>query len=178
MTIAPKNELLTSKDAQPGDAILVTKSSGISSAAILAMSFPETVKDKAGTAHYHRACESFYDISVLKEGLIATADENKNGVTAMQDDPEGGGVGAIYEMATASDSGALIYNDKLPIGETQLRVCEAFSLDPRYCTGAGAIIITCKKQAAQKVIERLKKNNIPCAEVGEITDKNYGIKLK
>ena len=178
MTIAPKNEILTSKDAQSGDVILVTKSSGISSAAILAMSFPETVKNKVGMEHYERACESFYDISVLKEGLIATEGESKNGVTAMHDVTEGGVLGAIYEMAIASNNGALIYDDKLPIAETQLRVCEVFSLDPPYCTGAGSMIITCKKEAAQTVINKLNKNNIPCAEVGAITDKKHGIKLK
>lgn len=178
ITIAPQKQILTSKYAQAGDAILVTKSSGISSAAILAMSFPNTVKNNAGKAHYHQACESFYDISVLKDGLIAAENGNKNDITAMHDVTEGGVLGAIYEMAIASDNGALVYHDQLPIGETQRRVCEIFSLNPLYCTGAGAMIITCKKEAVQKVIARLNAHHIPCAEVGEVRKKKQGIKLE
>lgn len=178
MTIAPYDQLLTSQYAQSGDAILVTKSSGISSAAILAMSFPETVKNKTGTENYHQACESFYDLSVLKDGLIATADKNNQDVTAMHDVTEGGVLGAIYELAVASNKGVLIDKDKLPIAEVQRQVCEVFSLDPLTCTGAGAMIISCKQDAVEKVIERLQKHHIPCVEVGAITDKSQGIKIK
>ncbi|HLW32875.1 MAG TPA: AIR synthase family protein [Aequorivita sp.] len=177
VTIAKQNQLLTSKSAEPGDAILVTKSCAISSVAILAKSFPKTVKNKAGIEHYQNACESFYDISVLKDALIATDGEKQKEVTAMHDVTEGGVLGAIYEMAIASDNGAIIYNDKLPVGETQSQVCEVFSLDSRYCIGAGAMVITCKKNAASKIITKLGENNIPCTEVGEITEKNEGIKL-
>jgi len=177
VTIAKQNQLLTSKLAEPDDAILVTKSCAISSVAILAKSFPETVKNKAGIEHYQNACESFYDISVLKDALTVMDGKKQKEVTAMHDVTEGGVLGAIYEMAIASNNGAIIYNDKLPIGETQSRICEVFSLAPAYCTGAGAMVITCKKDAVSKIISKLGKNNIPCTEVGEITNKNSGIKL-
>jgi hydrogenase maturation factor len=177
ITVAKQNQLLTSKFAESGDAILVTKSCAISSAAILAKSFPKTVKNKAGTENYHNACESFYDISVLKDALTAVKDEKEKSITAMHDVTEGGVLGAIYEMAIASNNGAVIDNDKLPIKETQSSVCEVFSLDPRHCIGAGAMVLTCKKDALPKIMTRFKENNIPCTQVGEITDKNTGIKL-
>ena len=177
VTITAQNRLLTSKFAGTGDAILVTKGCAISSTAILAKSFPETVKNRAGTDHYHNACESFYDISVLRDALTARDGEKQNEVTAMHDVTEGGVLGAIYEMAVASDNGAIIYNDKLPINETQSRVCEIFSLPPPFCTGAGSMVITCKKEAVAKIITRLGENNIPCTEVGEMTEKSNGIKL-
>ncbi len=177
VTIAPQNQLLTSKLAEPGDAILVTKSCAISSVAILAKSFPETVKNKAGFEHYHNACESFYDISVLKDAMTASEEKKNKQVSAMHDVTEGGVLGAIYEMAVASNNGALIYSDKLPINETQLRICEVFSLAPFYSTGAGSMILTCKKEAVQKVIRRLEATNIPCTQVGEMTSQSKGIKL-
>jgi hydrogenase maturation factor len=177
VTIANQNQLLTSKLAEPGDAILVTKGCAISSVAILAKSFPKTVKNKAGIEHYHKACELFYDTSVIKDALTAMDGETGKEVTAMHDVTEGGVLGAIYEMAIASDNGAIIYNDKLPIGETQSRVCEVFSLAPPDCIGAGSMVITCKKDAVTKIRIKLEKNNIPCTEVGEITEKSNGIKL-
>ena len=177
ITIAKQNQILTSNLAEPGDVLLVTKSCAISSVAILAMSFPETVKNKAGVEHYQNACASFYDISVMKDALIANYGENQKQVTAMHDVTEGGVLGAIYEMAVASGNGAVIYNDKLPIGDTHSKVCKVFSLDPRYCIGAGSMVITCKKNAVAKIIGKLKNNNIRCTEVGEITKKSEGIKL-
>lgn len=174
ITIAPKDKILVSKLAEAGNSILVTKSGAISSSAILAMSFPETVKNKIGNELFELACASFYDTTSLKEALIAG--ENP-GVTAMHDVTEGGVLGAIYELAIASGNGAIIYNDQLPIGEVQAAVCNIFSLDPRYCIGAGSMIITCKKEKVSEIIFKLKEANILCTEVGCLTEKKNGIKL-
>ncbi|MBY5959584.1 hypothetical protein KUV50_15635 [Membranicola marinus] len=175
VAIAPQGELLTSNGAENGNAILVTKGCAISSTAILAKSFPETVKNKAGLEHFHTACESFYDTSVLEDALVAADGPNHNGVTAMHDVTEGGVVGAIYEMAVASGHGAMIYSDELPVTETQQQVCRVFDLDPIYCIGAGALVITCKKAASDKIKFKLGSKGILCAEVGQITGKDEGI---
>ncbi|MCL6524723.1 MAG: AIR synthase family protein [Thermoflavifilum sp.] len=176
-TIAPQDQLLTSNRAQPGDIILVTKSCAISSSAILALSFPETVKNKAGIENYQKACASFYDISVLKDALVATSEENRRYITAMHDVTEGGVLGAIYELAVASNAGAWVYDEQIPINHVQASICRIFSLDPRYCIGAGAMIITCKAKGVQKIKTVLQNVGISCSEVGEITEKEKGIKL-
>lgn len=176
ITVAPKDKILVSKYANAGDSILVTKTSALSSAAILAMSFPETVKNKIGKEFYYSASASFFETSSLKDALTAVQIEN-SGVTAMHDVTEGGVLGAIYELAVASGNGAEIFNEKLPIGEVQSAVCELLSLDPRYCIGAGSMIITCKKENVSEIISRLELNLIPCVEVGTITEKSNGIKL-
>jgi hydrogenase expression/formation protein HypE len=175
ITIAPKEKILVSKNAQPGNVILVTKQSAITSSAILAMSFPETVKNKLGKEIYERGCNLFYQSSSLKDALIAA--EPSGEVTAMHDVTEGGVLGAIYEMAIASGSGALVDDSLLPIGETQKQVCQLFGIDPRFCVGAGSMIIAVKKGHEQKVIDRLRKGNIDCTAVGEFTSKEKGIKL-
>jgi hydrogenase maturation factor len=179
ITIAPKEKILASKYAQPGDSILVTKSCAISSAAILAMSFPETVKRKAGMEIYQQACNSFYLTSSLQDALIAVGEnaENHNNITAMHDVTEGGVLGAIYELAVASGNGAIIYNERLPVEEVQLTICKIFDLDPRYCIGAGSMIITCKKENVNNVINQLVKKNIACVETGKISEKGTGITL-
>jgi len=176
VTVAPKNKLVVSKSAKPGNVILVTKSCALSSAAILAMSFPETVKNKAGTEIYQHACDSFFYTSSLKDALVAVGENNEHSdVTAMHDVTEGGVLGAIYELCAASGNGAVIYNNKLPIANVQAKVCSVFGLDPRYCIGAGSMIIACKKEASAKVISRLTENNISCVEVGELFEKQNGI---
>jgi hydrogenase maturation factor len=177
-TVAPKAQLLVSQYARPGDSILVTKEAALVSSSILAMSFPDTVRNRLGTETYRQACELFYKTSSLPDALAAAGTENRYGeVTAMHDVTEGGLLGAIYEMALASGNGALVYNDKLPIGSVQQDVCALFSIDPRYSVGAGSMIITCKPGTASAVIERLRRQNIPCVEVGEMINKEYGMKL-
>lgn len=178
VTVAPQHKIRLSKSAKSGNAILVTKSCAISSAAILAMSFPETVKNKAGTEVYQHACHSFYQTSSLQDALIAVGDSNEQfAITAMHDVTEGGVLGAIYELAVASGNGALIDYNKIPIAEVQAAVCNIFNLDPRYCIGAGSMIITCEKEATDSVITRLAHNNIPCVAVGELAEKQEGIRL-
>ncbi|MGI8582048.1 MAG: AIR synthase family protein [Chitinophagaceae bacterium] len=175
-TIAPKNEILVSRKATVGNSILVTKQCAMSSTAILSMCFPETIKNKLGKEVYDEACSFFYKTTSLKDALTATAN-NRNEITAMHDVTEGGVLGAIYEMATASGNGAIIYNDKLPVGNIQKEVCNLFSIDPRRSIGAGSMIIACKKGSEENVIERLKKENIDCTVVGEMVSKEDGIKI-
>jgi len=178
ITVAPKNKLLLSRLAKSGDVILVTKSCAISSAAILAMSFPETVRNEAGIETYQQACNSFYHTSSLQDALTAVnGNHEKAGITAMHDVTEGGVLGAIYELAIASGNGAVIYNDKLPVAAVQSEVCNIFGLDPRYCVGAGAMIIACEREVSAAVIARLTENNISCVAVGELCEKAKGIVL-
>ncbi|MGN6492928.1 MAG: AIR synthase-related protein [Agriterribacter sp.] len=178
VTVAPTRKLLVSKNALAGNAILLTKSCAISSAAILAMSFPETVKNRAGSAIYNQACESFYQTTSLKDGLIAAGDNEKlQAVTAMHDVTEGGVLGAVYELAIASGNGAIVYNDALPINEVQATVCNIFDLDPRYCIGAGAMLIACKSEYAEQVTTSLQQKNIPCTKIGVLCNHSKGINL-
>ncbi|MCS6819425.1 MAG: AIR synthase family protein, partial [Chitinophagales bacterium] len=176
ITVAPKDKLLLSSYAKPGNSLLVTKTCALSSVAILAMSFPETVKSKAGTEIYQKACETFYHSSSLKDALLAvSAIQERNVISAMHDVTEGGVLGAIYELAVASDCGVLIYNDALPIGEVQRAVCRIFELDPRYCVGAGSMIIACDENATEEVANHLSANNIPCSIVGKLVRKEEGL---
>jgi hydrogenase maturation factor len=55
--------------------------------------------------------------------------------------------------------------------------CNLLSIDPRYSIGAGSMLITCTKGKEQEVINRLKKEDIACTAVGEMTEQEEGIKL-
>jgi len=177
-TIAPKKDILVSKNAESDNVLLVTKQCAISSSAILAMSFPDTVKNKLGKEIYDQGCGLFYKTSSVNDALVAVGSEIDNsGITAMHDVTEGGVLGAIYELAIASGNGARIYNDCLPMGEAQKQICNLFSIDPRYCVGAGSMIMAVKRGFEKDVINRLKQQDIDCTIVGELIGKERGIKL-
>lgn len=179
VAVAPRDEVLVSSGARPGDSVLVTKTSALSSAAILAMSFPETIRQNLGKEIHQRAEESFYQTSSLKDALVAAGVHEKHPeVTAMHDVTEGGVLGAIYEMAVASGSGVLVKNDQIPVGEVQREICELFELDSRYCIGAGSMIIACQPGTAGRVVGRLKEEGIACVEVGTMKDFDFGMKIE
>src|SRR5690606_33167704 len=91
---------------------------------------------------------------------------------------EGGVLGALYELATASGNGAIIYHSQLPAPPAQARVGGAFGLDPHTCIGAGAMIIACRPAAAGPIIARLSQRGIPCTEVGTLCTPATGIQLE
>jgi hydrogenase expression/formation protein HypE len=177
-TVALKEHILTSAKANENDVILVTKQAALTATSILAVSFPETVTNKLGKEIQQEASKLFWQTSSLKDALTAAGTETKfTEVTAMHDVTEGGILGAVYELAVASNKGVRLYNEQIPVGEVQQNVCALFGLDPRYVVGAGAMIITVKKGFELQVIDRLQKQNIACTVIGKITSKEQGKKI-
>lgn len=180
ITIAPQGEMITSKGANPGDVIMITKESALIAASILALSFPATVKDKCGVEVQRKAVALFDETSALEAALTAATlntPEDKI-VTAMHDVTEGGILGAIYEMALASGCGAEVDEEALPTGEVQKEVCKLFDINPHYSVGAGSMIIAVKKDEAELLIEILNKRGIKASEVGKFVSKEDGMIIK
>ena len=171
ITVAAEQLLLTSNKAQAGDIIIVTKECALTASSILAMSFPETVKNKCGVEVYQQGCALFYSTSSLKDGLTASIIENsQRAITAMHDVTEGGVLGAIYEMAIASNLGVHINMNHLPTGVVQESICKVFDIDQNYVVGAGSMIIAAKKEKKDMVMNRLAAANIKATEVGYFTN--------
>lgn len=173
---APVHSILLSAQAKEGDVIIVTKSCAISACAILAMSFPETVKNKLGKETYNNACELFYQSSSLTEALIANQQHGAK-PSAMHDVTEGGVLGAVYEMAIASGNGVLIDYASLPINHSVSEVCGLFELDPRFSVGAGSMIISISASEAENLINRLNGNQIRATIIGKFTSSEKGYKI-
>lgn len=178
IAIAPANTFLLSTYAQPGDVIIVTKEAAQVAVSILALSFPQTVKEYCGLENHRTAAQLFYETSSLQAGLAAVNSGTDKQVTAMHDVTEGGILGAIYEMATAAGCGACVEVEKLPVGEAQKAVCHLFHLDPLYCIGAGSMIITAKAGTEERVIQRLREQGIKATIAGVMTSKAEGIMVR
>lgn len=173
--IAPKGTMLTSNMAEEGDVIIVTKESAQVATSILALSFPETVKNKCGIDVQQNAAELFYKTSSLDAGLIvAELNSNDKVVTAMHDVTEGGICGAIYELAKASGCGVDIEEAALPTGSAQKEVCHAFSIDPHYCIGAGSMVIAAKQGKEHLVVDALGSKGIKATVVGKLQASSKG----
>jgi hydrogenase expression/formation protein HypE len=178
IAIAPANTFLLSSHAQPGDVIIITEEAALLATSILALSFPETVKNKCGHEHHHAACGLFYQTSSLQAGLTAVDSGPDKQVTAMHDVTEGGLLGALYELATAAGCGAVIEVNQLPVGETQQAICDLFHINPLFCVGAGSMIITARPDASRQVLQRLQEKGIRVTVAGSLTEKEKGIIIR
>src|SRR5688572_28684415 len=103
ITVAPAEDIITSKGTQPGDILLMTKESALVATSILAMSFPETVSNSCGEDVQQQATKLFYETSAVEAGLIAGEfGRHTKAITAMHDVTEGGVLGAACELGFAS----------------------------------------------------------------------------
>lgn len=159
-----KDFLVSSKTALPGDDIILTKTAGVEGTAIIATEKEEELKQKVSEDLLKRAQNFIQDISVVKEGLIAA----QWGVSAMHDVTEGGVLGALWEIAEASQVGVELYRDEVPVAEETLTLCSYYQIDPLKLISSGSMIITSKN--GHFLVEELIKQGIKATVIGKVTE--------
>lgn len=174
--VCDAKQLVSSSGAQAGDILLMTKSAGILASAVLAYSFPDFVRSSIGDQAYTDALDSFWHISIGNEALLAVSEE-EHGVTAMHDVTEGGVLGAVFELCSASDVGAKVLADSIPVEPTHQKICDLFALDPLRTIGAGALLIACHRAQYRKLKEKLEAWKISCTEIGVLDEPSSEVKL-
>lgn len=167
-SIVPSQSTKSSSSAKPYQDLILTKSAALSSAAILAKSFPQHTQSHLGIEVYQHLAQSFYQTSILGEvETLSQQTEMFQAVSALHDVTEGGALGAIYELCSASRVGVKIIKDKIIVGQEQQRICELFNIDPLRSVGAGSLLIACEKKWSTRIIEALNKSQFLAAVVGE-----------
>ena len=107
------HDAVATSGAKLGDDIIVTKLLCMEGTSIIVNDYIDRVRDVLTDKEIEIAKEYVNSISVVNEGLIAGA----FGVNSMHDITEGGVLGALWEVAEASNLGFKVYNDKMPISE-------------------------------------------------------------
>jgi len=180
VTVIGKNKKGTSvktAGAIEGDDIIVTKSLALEGTAILATDYEERAKKVLNNEELQEAKNSINDISVLEEGRIG----KEIGANSMHDITEGGVLGALFEVAMASNKGFLVYEDKLPILECTTKLAKEFSIDPKRLISSGSMLITTSK--GEEMVKALKGKGIKATIIGKVTRSrgilvSNGIKLE
>jgi hydrogenase expression/formation protein HypE len=164
MGIAEKGKYVTAGGAKAGDKLILTKSAGIEGTAILATEHYELLREKVSAELLKSAQKFFEKISVVKEAVLAF---ETGGVNAMHDPTEGGVLGGIHEMADASNLGVKVFEEKIPIAEETIKICNFFKIDPLQLISSGALLIASKDGFAEKIVQRLREHNIAASIIGE-----------
>jgi hydrogenase maturation factor len=163
--LARKGEYVTPAGARPGDEIVLTKGPAIETAGLLAVLREEELRTRYPAALVARAKGLTEAITVVEDALTAMA---AGGVTAMHDATEGGVMGGLAEMASASgvgmevDEGLFVYPDEVRM------VCEAFAIDPVRAIAEGSLLVTVRPDKSPRVLARLRRKGIAASVVGRV----------
>lgn len=161
--------------SREGDVIGLTKGIAIEGTAILAREFSGRLLSLGVKEEIIEKAKNFIfqpGISVVREALLLS-----NYVSSMHDPTEGGLATALYELCIANNKGAIIFEDAIPILPECDLFCQKLGLNPLGLIASGALLFTVPKKKLEKVSEILQSEGIPFWEIGEIKDKDFGIKL-
>jgi len=172
-----KNKLVSTSGARPGDVIILTKGIVIEGTAIIAREKQVELENKGYSKSFIQRCQNFIykpGLSVLKEALLA----NQFEIHAMHDPTEGGISAGLYEITFASQVGIMVEREKIPILEEAQKLCNEYHLNPLNVITSGTLLIVTPKSESNKIIKILEKEGINSYLIGEIKNKDFGIKIK
>ncbi len=160
--------------ARPGDQVIISKGPAIETTGLMSAYFPEILEAKYGKPFVKRAQKVFYQMSTVKDAIIAAS---VGGVTAMHDATECGVWGGLFEIAQHSRVGMQIDLRKIILQEEVRLTCACFDIDPYKAISEGTLLATAKKQKAKFIVKALKKAGIPSSIVGEVTPQSGGMRV-
>jgi hydrogenase expression/formation protein HypE len=158
--------------ARPGDSIIVTKGPAIEASGIFAAMFPDRLEAKFGAAFARKAEKLFWQMSVVEDALTAVSvGVREKGVSAMHDATECGLWGGLYEMAQAGGFGVRVTKEAIPMMPCVKEICDLYGIDPFKSISEGTLIVMCRPRKTATVLTALRRRNIRCATIGEVTGK-------
>ena len=171
-----KDKLVTNSHARVGDEIILTKGIAIEGMALLAREREKELSGKYGKMFVERVQAFLHDpgISVVAEAHLANQTAN---IRAMHDPTEGGLATGLYELTRASNTGVVIYEDKIHLLDETRILCSEYKLDPLGVIASGALLIVVDPDDRDAVLSKLVQNDIACSVIGKLTDKEDGLKI-
>jgi hydrogenase expression/formation protein HypE len=161
-------DAVATSGATLGDDIVVTKLLCMEGSSIIANDYLDRVQDVLTHTEVEIARDYVNNISVVPEGRIA----GEFGVNSMHDITEGGVLGALWEVAEASNLGFKVYKEKMPISAITYKMCEKLNIDPLKFISSGSMLITAAN--GKELVEKLISKGIQATVIGNMT-KDRGI---
>jgi len=176
--VGNKNEYVTPKFIRPGDKIIITKGPAIEATGILATMFPRIIENEFGAEFTRKVKDVFWMMSVVEDALTAVGiGVREKGVTAMHDATECGIWGALHELAQAAGVGVRVEKEKIVVEDCVPEICKFFGIDPYASISEGTLIIACKENKTDQILNALSQKKISSSVVGEFTMPDRGMIL-
>ena len=173
---APSDRWISPGGARDGDVILMTKGPAIEAAALLGVLYREKLCGRMSPGLIEKACARTSEISVVADAL--TAYGASPGVHAMHDATEGGVLGGLWEMQSASGIPVQADIDGIPVPDDIKALSEALGFDPWQAISEGTLLAAVAPEAADAVSEELMKKGIDSFRLGRFNASAAGGALK
>jgi hydrogenase maturation factor len=178
LALGPADAFVTPTMARVGDAVVVTKGAAIEATALFAATFPQRLMEGVGEEAVRAADRLFESMTVVPEAVLARRFGLRDaGVTSMHDATEGGVLGGLLEVATASGTGIHVDRERIPIRPEVQTVCDHVGMDPYTAISEGSLITTVVPERADAFVDELGGAGIDAAIVGELRSPAYGHRM-
>jgi len=171
---ATQETLCTKEMVRAGDRLLLTKGIAVEGTSLIARECSERLQAEFEPDFLERCAGFLHDpgISVVREAAIAV---ETGFVHAMHDPTEGGLSSALYELASASNTGLVLDTAAVRIYPETRALCDYLGLDPLGLIASGALLIACPAEGEEVVRSSIEKAGIPCAVIGEVLPAGQGV---
>ncbi|MEZ0393732.1 MAG: AIR synthase family protein [Desulfurococcaceae archaeon] len=160
-----RGRVVMTRDARPGDVVIVSGWIGGEAASIVAQDFADRLRE-VDEGLIERAASLSRHISVVERALAV-----KDLVNSMHDATEGGLLQALREVALASNTRIVVDVRRVSLDPAVEAVLEAVGLDPLRSLSSGCLVATAPRESAEEAVERLEKQGAPVQVVGEVVDR-------
>ena len=175
MALGPDDAYVTPEMARSGDALVVTKGAAIEATALFAATFPDRLAAGVGDDVVRAGDALFGSMTVVPEAVLArTFGLRDEGVTSMHDATEGGVLGGLLEVASASGLGLRVNRDAIPVRPEVRAICDHVGIDPYISISEGSLIATVRPDRAEAFVAALAAAAIDAAVVGELVPADRG----
>jgi len=167
VSVGDPDDLVRPNGATVGDRVVITKGPAIEATGLLSIQFESLMRGEVADDDLDAAMDRFYDMSPVEDALTAAA---AGPVTAMHDATECGIYGGLYEMARSAGVGIELDRDAVPVLPGVEAACDFFDIDPWISISEGTLLATVDPSGVDDVLTALENEDIPAAEVGEVTE--------
>ncbi len=156
-------EGVSARNLSEGDLILVSSTVGDHGACIFAL------REGLEFEGLKSDCAPLWDMvkRLLEEGI---------NIKAMRDPTRGGLSAVLNEWALASNVGIFVEEEKIPVDEKVLGLCEFLGIEPYDLASEGNMVIAVAPEDAQKALEILKSHPLgrKASIIGEVKNQPKG----
>jgi hydrogenase expression/formation protein HypE len=161
---ATADSYVTAAGAKEGDTLMMTKTAGVEGTAIIGTD-PRFNKG-LDRATVNAARGYFGRFSVVEEAVGAY----RTGVVhAMHDCTEGGVLGALYEMGTASGLGLKVAERDIPVSKETRAICSALGVDPLKLISSGTLLLAVEHGEEDRAMRAISSAGSTAAVIGRFT---------
>jgi hydrogenase maturation factor/beta-phosphoglucomutase-like phosphatase (HAD superfamily) len=168
-----RRKLIDKRNMGPGDRVLLSKGVAVEGTAIIAREFGDRLAELGLAESEIERCRQFLAaISIIPEAQIAA---QSSGTSAMHDVTEGGLATALEELSVAGGHRIKIDMDAIPVFAETRKICRLLGIQPLGLIGSGSLLICCRADDCNSLMDTIGKRGIEISCIGEVLDSGQGI---